>query len=59
MEITKSKCLTGELSIPGDKSISHRGVMFGALSHRLTEIFEFSAGSRLSLYNLMFSENGS
>lgn len=45
MEITKSKCLTGELSIPGDKSISHRGVMFGALSHGLTEISNFLQGA--------------
>lgn len=45
MEITKSKCLTGELSIPGDKSISHRGVMFGALSHGLTEILNFLQGA--------------
>ncbi|MCH1983487.1 3-phosphoshikimate 1-carboxyvinyltransferase [Ruminococcus sp. OA3] len=45
MEITKCKSLTGELSIPGDKSISHRGVMFGALSHGLTEISNFLHGA--------------
>ena len=32
MKLTKSAGLRGELSIPGDKSISHRAVMFGSLS---------------------------
>lgn len=45
MEITKSKRLAGELSIPGDKSISHRGVMFGALSFGTTEISNFLQGA--------------
>ena len=34
MKLTKSAGLRGELSIPGDKSISHRAVMFGSLSKR-------------------------
>lgn len=32
MKLTKSAGLRGELSIPGDKSISHRAVMFGSLA---------------------------
>ncbi|MDO4491278.1 MAG: 3-phosphoshikimate 1-carboxyvinyltransferase [Lachnospiraceae bacterium] len=43
-----TKCsspLKGELSIPGDKSISHRAVMFGALSEGLTEITHFLPGA--------------
>ena len=30
--------LCGEITIPGDKSISHRSVMFGAISQGTTEI---------------------
>lgn len=36
--------LHGELIVPGDKSISHRGLLFGALSHGKTEINHFLAG---------------
>ncbi len=37
--------LKGELAIPGDKSISHRAVMFGSLSEGLTEITHFLPGA--------------
>ena len=37
--------LKGELSVPGDKSISHRSVMFGALSEGLTEVDNFLTGA--------------
>jgi 3-phosphoshikimate 1-carboxyvinyltransferase len=33
--------ITGELSVPGDKSISHRSIMFGALAEGSTEITGF------------------
>ncbi len=33
--------ITGELSVPGDKSISHRSIMFGALAEGTTEITGF------------------
>ncbi len=33
--------LHGELSVPGDKSISHRGIMFGAISHGQTILHHF------------------
>ena len=32
MELTASKALRGEVTVPGDKSISHRSVMFGAIA---------------------------
>lgn len=35
----------GELSVPGDKSISHRSVMFGALADGLTEAEHFLTGA--------------
>ncbi len=45
MKITDSYSFQGELSIPGDKSISHRGIMFGAISNGLTEITNFLQGA--------------
>jgi len=36
--------LTGELLIPGDKSISHRSVMFGAIANGETTITNFLPG---------------
>ncbi|SEK26693.1 3-phosphoshikimate 1-carboxyvinyltransferase [Butyrivibrio sp. ob235] len=36
-----SKPLTGNVFVPGDKSISHRSIMFGALSEGTTEITGF------------------
>ncbi len=37
--------LRGELSVPGDKSISHRSVMFGALAEGTTEVTNFLTGA--------------
>ena len=45
MEITKSRPLRGEITVPGDKSISHRSVMFGAISDGLTEVTNFLQGA--------------
>lgn len=39
------KGLKGEVTIPGDKSISHRSIMFGALADGLTEITGFLEGA--------------
>lgn len=39
--MSKSKGLTGDLIVPADKSISHRSVMFGAISHGTTTIHNF------------------
>ena len=43
MNITISPCrnLRGQIKLPGDKSISHRAVMLGALSEGITEISGF------------------
>ena len=38
MEIKKLTNLHGELTVPGDKSISHRAVMFGSLAKGTTKI---------------------
>ena len=45
MKLTKSAGLRGELSIPGDKSISHRAVMFGSLAKGTTHISNFLSGA--------------
>lgn len=45
MEIKKAKKLSGSLSIPGDKSISHRAVMFGYLAEGTTRISNFLEGA--------------
>ena len=45
MNITKKTGLKGEITIPGDKSISHRAVMFGALSKGTTEVTNFLQGA--------------
>ncbi len=43
--IRPQKNLKGEVTIPGDKSISHRSVMFGALSLGTTEVTGFLEGA--------------
>ncbi|MCI8637811.1 MAG: 3-phosphoshikimate 1-carboxyvinyltransferase [Coprococcus sp.] len=45
MEIKPAKRLRGEITVPGDKSISHRCVMFGALAEGTTEITHFLEGA--------------
>ena len=45
MPIAKAKSLKGEIKVPGDKSISHRGVMFGAVSEGITELTGFLDGA--------------
>lgn len=45
MVITRAEGLKGELQIPGDKSISHRSVMLGALAKGVTEIQNFLTGA--------------
>ena len=43
--ITQTKNLKGEVSIPGDKSISHRSVMFGSIALGTTEVTHFLEGA--------------
>ena len=45
MEIRKMTGLHGELTVPGDKSISHRAVMFGSLAKGTTRITHFLEGA--------------
>ncbi|MCR5417359.1 MAG: 3-phosphoshikimate 1-carboxyvinyltransferase [Lachnospiraceae bacterium] len=45
MSLSSIKPLRGEVTVPGDKSISHRAVMFGALSKGKTRITGFLKGA--------------
>ena len=45
MKLKTTCCLRGEVTIPGDKSISHRSIMFGSISKGITEIHNFLEGA--------------
>ena len=45
MKLKTTSCLRGEVTIPGDKSISHRSIMFGSISKGITEIHNFLEGA--------------
>lgn len=45
MIFTRKTNLHGEITIPGDKSISHRSIMFGSLAQGTTEISGFLKGA--------------
>src|SRR3972149_9501845 len=40
--------VSGELSLPGDKSISHRAVIFSAMANGISEITNLSDGEDVS-----------
>ncbi len=44
-QITRKKHLQGEVTVSGDKSISHRSIMFGAISQGITEVTHFLQGA--------------
>ncbi len=45
MRFTKRTALHGELTVPGDKSISHRTIMLGAIAEGTTEVRGFLQGA--------------
>lgn len=45
MKLTRKTSLQGEVTIPGDKSISHRAIMFGALADGTTKVTNFLQGA--------------
>ncbi len=45
MKFTRARGLQGEVTIPGDKSISHRSVMFGSIANGATEISNYLQGA--------------
>lgn len=45
MQLSKFTKLNGELTVPGDKSISHRSIMLGSLAKGTTEVSGFLQGA--------------
>ncbi|MCI7261652.1 MAG: 3-phosphoshikimate 1-carboxyvinyltransferase, partial [Clostridiaceae bacterium] len=45
MIFSRSGKLSGQVTVPGDKSISHRSVMFGSIAKGVTEIHGFLQGA--------------
>lgn len=45
MKFRKVKGLSGEITVPGDKSISHRSIMLGSLAKGTTEVTGFLQGA--------------
>lgn len=45
MRFSRAGKLSGTITVPGDKSISHRSVMFGSIAEGLTEINGFLQGA--------------
>lgn len=45
MKFKKVSELKGEIAIPGDKSVSHRSVMFGSIANGTTEIHNYLQGA--------------
>lgn len=45
MIIKKINGLSGEVTVPGDKSISHRSIMLGSLAKGTTEVYGFLQGA--------------
>lgn len=45
MTFTRAEALKGTVTVPGDKSISHRSVMFGALAEGTTRVTNFLQGA--------------
>lgn len=44
-KIAPAQNLKGEITIPGDKSISHRSIMFGSIAQGTTEVTHFLEGA--------------
>ncbi len=58
MKFSRTACLKGEIAVPGDKSISHRSVMLGALAEGTTQIRGFLSGADCLSTIACFSEMG-
>ena len=54
----RGAALHGELSVPGDKSVSHRAIMFGALAEGVTRIEGFLEGEDTRATAAIFARMG-
>ena len=55
---TRGNSLRGELTVPGDKSVSHRAIMFGALAEGTTRIEGFLEGEDTRATAAIFAQMG-
>ena len=55
---TRGNPLRGELTVPGDKSVSHRAIMFGALADGSTRIDGFLEGEDTRATAAIFAQMG-
>ena len=58
MKFRKTEALKGEVTIPGDKSISHRAVMLGAILPGNHKDHQFFKRGGLPLHHCLLPENG-
>ena len=58
MKFSRTTCLRGEIAVPGDKSISHRSIMLGALADGTTRIQGFLRGADCLSTIACFSKMG-
>ncbi|HEY5971270.1 MAG TPA: 3-phosphoshikimate 1-carboxyvinyltransferase [Pseudoxanthomonas sp.] len=56
--VSRGRALRGELDIPGDKSVSHRAVMFAALADGVSRIDGFLEGEDTRATAAIFSQLG-
>ncbi|MEP6908196.1 MAG: 3-phosphoshikimate 1-carboxyvinyltransferase, partial [Pseudoxanthomonas sp.] len=56
--VSKGAALQGEIAIPGDKSVSHRAVMFAALADGVSRIEGFLEGEDTRATAAIFSQMG-
>ena len=45
MELCSINGLKGTITVPGDKSVSHRCIMFGSIANGITEVKNFLKGA--------------
>lgn len=43
-KLQPARCVTGEIRVPGDKSVSHRSIMFGSIAEGTTHVTGFLEG---------------
>jgi 3-phosphoshikimate 1-carboxyvinyltransferase len=58
VKIGPAKRLTGEISLPGDKSISHRAAMLGSIASGKTRISNFASSADCAATILCFQQLG-
>lgn len=56
--LTNVKQLNGELRVPGDKSISHRSIMFGSLAKGVTKVHDILRGEDVLSTMQVFRDMG-